>query len=390
MVEFLASRWWMVLVAAALVLIAICLFVPAIRARIFGRPKSRAGASGASQTQGRLEVLDSTVIDAERRLLLVRCDRIEHLVMVGGPNGDLVVENDVRKVRQSNGSAKAAPESAPQPAAANTRVAPTQRPAPQPAPAPRSAPASMLPAPVPLASDDNPGASRTAAKGQEQPRTLARSGESQPNRRENSLQPRPLQAQPALIGMNRPEPRRGQGSASGNGRDGGEAATRLPAANIPWGEGDSLESEIVEALNVEPRLERNVPASSPRDAGAKKQADSGTTLGDLADRLEEALAREVQSAAKPTVSAEPERKAPEMRKRLEVKERTEARDRPERPMSAMPEGESRRETSRDQHQERREEAPVISLNARRREAADPIEDEMARLLGELTGDTKSR
>jgi hypothetical protein len=33
---------------------------------------------------------------------------------------------------------------------------------------------------------------------------------------------------------------------------------------------------------------------------------------------------------------------------------------------------------------------VISLNARRREASDPLEDEMARLLGELTGDTKGR
>jgi hypothetical protein len=31
---------------------------------------------------------------------------------------------------------------------------------------------------------------------------------------------------------------------------------------------------------------------------------------------------------------------------------------------------------------------VISLNARRRESADSLEDEMARLLGELTGDTK--
>ena len=30
--------------------------------------------------------------------MLIRCDNIEHLVMIGGP-GDVVVENDVRKVR---------------------------------------------------------------------------------------------------------------------------------------------------------------------------------------------------------------------------------------------------------------------------------------------------
>jgi hypothetical protein len=376
----------MVLVAAGLVVIAICLFVPAIRSRIFGRTRSRAGSSGAAHMQGRLEVLDSTVIDAERRLLLVRCDRVEHLIMVGGPNGDLVVENDVRKVRQPGAQTKAAVEPAQQPAAASTRPAASPRPAPQ--PAPRSGTANVVPAPT--ANEDNAGASRPAARNQEQPRPLTRAGESQPGRRENTLQPRPLQAQPALIGINRPETRRGQGSASGNGRDGEAATARLPAANIPWSEGDSLESEIVQALNVEPRLDRNAaPPTAARDAGTKKQTDSGTTLGDLADRLEEALAREVQSAGKPT-AAEPERKPPETRKRLEVKERTETRDRPERAMSAAPEGESRRETSRDQHQERREEAPVISLNARRREAADPIEDEMARLLGELTGDTKSR
>jgi hypothetical protein len=83
----------------------------------------------------------------------------------------------------------------------------------------------------------------------------------------------------------------------------------------------------------------------------------------------------------------------ESRKRQEPKERNEPRERlerPERTMSAAPEAETRRDQPRDQHSERREEAPVISLNARRREAADPLEDEMARLLGELTGDTKGR
>ena len=43
-------------------------------------------------------MLETTIIDAERRLVLVRCDKIEHLIMVGGP-ADLVVENDVKKVR---------------------------------------------------------------------------------------------------------------------------------------------------------------------------------------------------------------------------------------------------------------------------------------------------
>ena len=57
-------------------------------------------------------------------------------------------------------------------------------------------------------------------------------------------------------------------------------------------------------------------------------------------------------------------------------------------MAAAPEPEARREPA--PKPEHREETPVISLNSRRREAADPLEDEMARLLGELTSDTKGR
>jgi hypothetical protein len=64
------------------------------------------------------------------------------------------------------------------------------------------------------------------------------------------------------------------------------------------------------------------------------------------------------------------------------------REAPPKAETASPEPERRRE--RESSSERREEAPVISLNARRRESSDSLEDEMARLLGELTGDTKGR
>jgi flagellar protein FliO/FliZ len=41
--------------------------------------------------QPRLAVIDSTAVDARRRLILIRRDNIEHLLMVGGPT-DIVVE----------------------------------------------------------------------------------------------------------------------------------------------------------------------------------------------------------------------------------------------------------------------------------------------------------
>src|SRR5688572_20319192 len=84
---------WAVLVGA-IVAVVVAAFYWRFRSK--GRPRSRDRSSLLNQP--RVEVLESTAIDAERRLVLVRCDKIEHLIMVGGP-ADLVVENDVRKVR---------------------------------------------------------------------------------------------------------------------------------------------------------------------------------------------------------------------------------------------------------------------------------------------------
>jgi hypothetical protein len=188
----------------------------------------------------------------------------------------------------------------------------------------------------------------------------------------------------------------------------GKAGTRtepspaLPAAQIPWSDPDSIENEIVRALRFDPHTRGDQTPARREVPSAKTTSDSQTTLGDLADRLEEALAREVQSARQPqraepnlddfrfdnganSGGSEPARPAPQ-------KERQDKRERSEPPrantMKPAPEAEAKREQPAPA--ERREEAPVISLNSRRRETADQLEDEMARLLGELTSDTKGR
>jgi flagellar protein FliO/FliZ len=58
--------------------------------------------SGASSGQGfmrprdkRLGVVETATVDAKRRLLLVRRDDVEHLIIVGGPI-DLVVETGIK------------------------------------------------------------------------------------------------------------------------------------------------------------------------------------------------------------------------------------------------------------------------------------------------------
>jgi len=63
--------------------------------RRFGSGKLNTAARGR---QPRLAVIDAAAVDARRRLVLIRRDNIEHLLMIGGPT-DLVVEpNIVRAV----------------------------------------------------------------------------------------------------------------------------------------------------------------------------------------------------------------------------------------------------------------------------------------------------
>jgi hypothetical protein len=209
----------------------------------------------------------------------------------------------------------------------------------------------------------------------------------------------------------------------------------LPAANVPW-TGDDVEGEIVRALRVEPS-----PPLAPRQAdGGRAKTEAAITLGDLAERLEEALAREVRAAGRQAEAVEPDMEpfdfqtdelepepppAPEPRpaeprpRIAEQRERSEPRERPQadardrvqpkdrterrdRDVRDRPEPRERLEQRRPAERaepdrrearasvERQDEAPVISLSSRRREPVDPLEDEMARLLGELTGDQNRR
>jgi hypothetical protein len=453
------------------------------------RREPTAAETSAPHTHGRLTVLETASVDSRRKLLLVRCDDVEHLIMVGGP-ADLVVEHDIRRRPVAAASAAAVAAGHPIPPAvvarreeaarpleldADRAVRPTRaveidkrkaarpdpaspapiRPdaaspqparsdAPQPMPvrpalaavsasaAPKAsqaapspalaAPASVsaTPAAAPAPASVGPERMRRA----ETPRVVARpngasgaAADSRPLKRSTEVpaarretlsalrraQPTPAaQAAPVVAGPTL-EPVRLQPVASREAPAGepraraardanGDAAAReapkpggLPPAGVPWPDTDSVETEIVQALHAEPG---SAEKKEPREPAKAKSASSSTTLGDLADRLEEALAREVQAAN-------------HSRSRLDLnldafgfgrekpKERTEPKLRPEPALpTAAPEPEARQESR--PAPERQDETPVISLNARRREPVDPLEDEMARLLGELTGDTGRR
>jgi hypothetical protein len=128
-------------VALVLVLALIALTVWLMRRFGEGRIASQAGGRGRQQ---RLAVLDSATVDARRRLVLIRRDNVEHLILIGGPSDVVVEPNIVRAQPATSGVRPAArpggfddEETSLIPDASFAE--PEPRPAPSPAPAARAA-----------------------------------------------------------------------------------------------------------------------------------------------------------------------------------------------------------------------------------------------------------
>ncbi|MCG6204534.1 flagellar biosynthetic protein FliO [Rhodopseudomonas sp. HC1] len=66
---------------------------------------NRLGASTKTGRMPRLAVIDAAAVDGRRRLVLVRRDNIEHLLMIGGPS-DLVVESNIVRANPSRDAAR--------------------------------------------------------------------------------------------------------------------------------------------------------------------------------------------------------------------------------------------------------------------------------------------
>jgi flagellar protein FliO/FliZ len=88
---------------------------------------NRLGANTNRGRMPRLAVIDAAAVDGRRRLVLVRRDNVEHLLMIGGPT-DIVVEPNILRAmpardqmasRAAVGGAEAPPRIAPLPDAAN-------------------------------------------------------------------------------------------------------------------------------------------------------------------------------------------------------------------------------------------------------------------------------
>ena len=80
----------------------------------------RLGTNGVRGRQPRIAVIDHASVDGRRRLILVRRDNIEHLLMVGGPSDVVVEANIVRATSAAAGArgpaiAETAPRAMPLP-----------------------------------------------------------------------------------------------------------------------------------------------------------------------------------------------------------------------------------------------------------------------------------
>ncbi|HEU5018370.1 MAG TPA: flagellar biosynthetic protein FliO [Pseudolabrys sp.] len=98
----LAARFFI----AFLVVLAL-IGVTAWLVRRFG--SSRLGAGGARGRQPRLAVIDAASVDGRRRLVLIRRDNIEHLLMIGGPTDVVIEPNIVRAAARDIGVGRDAP-----------------------------------------------------------------------------------------------------------------------------------------------------------------------------------------------------------------------------------------------------------------------------------------
>jgi hypothetical protein len=78
----------------AFVIVLALIGVTAWLVRRFGA--DRFGGSSARGRQPRLAVVDAAAVDGRRRLVIIRRDNVEHLLMIGGPTDVVVEQNIVR------------------------------------------------------------------------------------------------------------------------------------------------------------------------------------------------------------------------------------------------------------------------------------------------------
>lgn len=80
------------------VLLAVAVFGSFVAIRAYINGTTPMAAFFGPKPEHRLDVVEQSNVDGRRRLLLIRRDNVEHLIMTGGPI-DLVIETGIRYER---------------------------------------------------------------------------------------------------------------------------------------------------------------------------------------------------------------------------------------------------------------------------------------------------
>jgi hypothetical protein len=172
---------------ALLLLVVLLIIIKLIRSMTFGT-----FIAGGRNRKTRLGVMDATAVDSHRRLVLVRRDDVEHLLLIGGPT-DVVVESDIRIGHHRRIPAQSEPAREP-----HAPPAPVPQPVQVPAPV-----AQHQRAPEPTRSLPQPAVVKPAADAPERP-PAPRAPELRPLPRPELQRAAPLPVSPPVP---RPAPR---------------------------------------------------------------------------------------------------------------------------------------------------------------------------------------
>jgi flagellar protein FliO/FliZ len=99
--------WDIIVYLLLIVLVAVAMVAAAYVMRSYLNGSSPAAGFFGPKPDPRLGVIEQANVDGRRRLLLIRRDEVEHLIMTGGPV-DVVIENNISQ-RRSRGEVVDAP-----------------------------------------------------------------------------------------------------------------------------------------------------------------------------------------------------------------------------------------------------------------------------------------
>ncbi|MCK1387246.1 flagellar biosynthetic protein FliO [Bradyrhizobium sp. 21] len=243
---------------------------------------SRLGANTQRGRMPRLAVIDAAAVDGRRRLVLVRRDNVEHLLMIGGPT-DIVVEPNIVRAAPGRDQLPQRPNAAEPP-----RLAPMPDTggwadeAPRPELLDHPEPQMPEPPPRPVRPSFADEARRPApalAERRIEPPLAGFTPDPIPPRPERELRPEPV---PPRVARNEP-----------------------PLMPRPPRQSEPVKVPPVRAERAAPPPPPPVPQAPPVPPPAPAPSNAEQNLAEMAQRLEAALRRPAGETVAPPVAPEP-------------------------------------------------------------------------------------